>query len=509
MKFKEFINKLNKRLTIRGLMRFSRLEIAIYIIIFTILLVAIGVFYFNVAAQQRDESRKDDLVVLERALNNYFKENGEYPRVAEWICIEKDILKEGTFYQRISDYLEEVPQDPLFREGEKEPEFCYHYKSANDNQEYKIYARLEKDKDNPTTEVFSLGGEKIYTGLYEKTTWFDSDWKYRKKITIDKSQVLADLEDFPFLVHLTDEDIKEKSRRKGKDIIFVSDDNKKLKREIESYDNLNGELVAWVRLPLLAAEEDTHFYMYYGNPEIIEEENRAIWDDHYLMVQHFEEVFGTSYDSTVNQINGELIGELEQGVSGKIAQAFSFDGFDDYINLGLPEKLLSLDFLTLSFWIYPVEAQNGVGIIGWQGTEYGAWQFILRSTNSYLRARPGGTIYSVDSGKPLPIEEWHYLTISYDGARLNYYLDGQKITVNSTNGGSLEKGSGDFITIGRYRGETSYAGDQILRTYSFKGMLDEMRISDVARSSNWIKTAFENQNEPSLFIKQLGIQELF
>ncbi len=509
MAFKEIINNLKKKLTIRGLTIFSKTELVIYSLIFIFLVTAVLIFYFNIAAEQRDEERRNDLVILERALSNYFKEHNAYPRMAEWQCIEQDVLKKGTFSQRIGDYLEEIPRDPLFRDGEQEPEFCYHYKSANDEEEYKIYARLERGRGKEVTEVFSFGGGKIYTGVYEETPWFDSDWKYRKEIVIDKSQIRSDLEDFPLLVDLKDEDIKDKSRRQGKDIIFVDKDNKKLKREIESYDNLTGELVAWIRMPFLSAEEDTRFYVYYGNPETIEEESRAVWDDHYLIVHHFEELFGTSYDSTVKRINGKVFGDIEQGVEGKIAGAFNFDGDDDYISLGLPEQLLNLPALTLSFWVYPTEIQEGVGIIGWEGTEYGPWQFLVDNQNNFFRARIGGTIYEIKAGKPFDWENWNYLTITYNGARLRYYSDGREITSRSVKQGLLEKGSGDFITIGRYRGEPWYSGSDIIRTYSFKGILDELRISDVARSTGWIRTSFENQNNPLSFIKTTGIQELF
>jgi hypothetical protein len=509
MAFRDVVNNLNNG--IKGLTRFSKAELIVYSLVFIFLAITVTLFYFNITAENRDEERRNDLVILERALNNYFKEHGEYPRMAEWKCIEKDVLETGTFSQRIGDYLEEIPSDPLFREDKKDQKFCYRYKSANKDQEYKIYAYLERGEEKNFTEVFSLGGEKIYTGVYEEVAWFDDDWKYRKEIVIDSDQVSRDLENFPLLIKLNDKDIEEKSRRQGKDIIFVSQDNQKLKREIESYDNMTGELVAWVKIPLLSAEEDTRFYVYYGNPEVIEEESREVWDSNYVMVQHFEELFGTSYDSTVNEINGEIAGELEQNVEGKIAQAFGFDGVNDYINFGLPEKLLHLDYITLSFWAYPYEVQAGRGIIGWEGTTEGPWQFIVGSQNNAFTAKVRGAIYSLRTGKPFDVENWNYLTVTYDGTRLNYYENGKKIAVKTVYGsGKLEAQSpGDFLVVGRYNRSTVYYEGSISRTYTFNGIIDELRVSNIVRSSNWIETSFKNQNDPSLFVKGIGIQELF
>ena len=35
--------------------------------------------------------------------------------------------------------------------------------------------------------------------------------------------------------------------------------------------------------------------------------------------------------------------------------------------------------------------------------------------------------------------------------------------------------------------------------YPFDGKLDEVRLSNIARSSAWIQTSYNNMNEPSLF----------
>lgn len=96
--------------------------------------------------------------------------------------------------------------------------------------------------------------------------WFDSAWQYRKAITIDETMVVASLTDFPLLVEITDTDLQARALSGGDDILFTAGDEiTKLDHEIESYDDLTGHLVAWVRVPSLSSVAPTVIYMYYDN----------------------------------------------------------------------------------------------------------------------------------------------------------------------------------------------------------------------------------------------------
>lgn len=41
----------------------------------------------------------------------------------------------------------------------------------------------------------------------------------------------------------------------------------------------------------------------------------------------------------------------------------------------------------------------------------------------------------------------------------------------------------------------------------FNGFLDEVRISDIARDASWIKTRYNNVNDPSAFI-EVGVEQV-
>jgi predicted glutamine amidotransferase len=124
----------------------------------------------------------------------------------------------------------------------------------------------------------------------ELPPWWNTQWQYRKTITIDPSQVSGDQTDFPVLVDMVDSDLTGKVQLDGYDIVFADESNVKLSHEIESYDTSTGHLVAWVRIPSVSSTSFTTFYMYYGNPTAPNQEDPAtVWDTSYKLVLHLSE----------------------------------------------------------------------------------------------------------------------------------------------------------------------------------------------------------------------------
>ena len=486
--------------------KFSLVEISIYATIIVFLLIVILLFFRGIYPERRDKERIQDLAILEKALNTYFRNHGEYPEMKEWECLEKDQIENGTFSQEIGDYAPEIFQDPLFNPEKLDSKFCYWYKTTQDNREYKIYAFLEKGKE--IYQIYSPDGKWIYTGQLDEVFWFDSNWKFRKKIVIDHTKIDNDLSNFPLLLYLKEDDVKEHAARKGRDIIFIDSDGKKLKREIENYNSLTGELFAWLKIPLLSSVEDTEIYIYYGNPQAVEIDDKDVWDENFLMVHHLNETLGESLDSTSNVIDGKLQGGLERGSSGKIDKCYEFDGIDDFVNFGNPNIFSEMENLTIGLWILPKQIQEDRGILGWEGTAYGPWQITIKKQDVLFQVSVPKDVCKLSVRMLSPENEWNHLTFVYDGENLISYLNGERKEIEDEVTGSLQKTRGEFLEIGRYSKESWIIKGQVLKTHSFNGLIDEVQISDKARDSVWIKTSFENQNDPPSFIK-VNQQELY
>jgi len=149
------------------------------------------------------------------------------------------------------------------------------------------------DGTNWKHKVFSFQTEPIM--VFDP---FDEGWLYRKNITIDHTKVAGDLTNFPVLVSTIDTDLRDKAQNDGDDILFMDGDGvaTRLYHEIEHYDDSSGELVAWVNLTDITADQDTTFYMYYGNSGCNSQHfSEKVWDQYFSCVHHL-------YDYTTSTI---------------------------------------------------------------------------------------------------------------------------------------------------------------------------------------------------------------
>ena len=153
-----------------------------------------------------------------------------------------------------------------------------------------------KTRSNPKffNFVFFLTTFIVSLGLVVSVdaAWYDSDWQYRKKLTLDETMVEDNLVNFPVLISFTgDTDLAADARSDFYDVLFTaSDGTTKLDHEIESYNSTNGDIVAWVKVPTLSTEVDTKIFMYYGNAGANDQQNASgVWSDGYRAVWHLGE----------------------------------------------------------------------------------------------------------------------------------------------------------------------------------------------------------------------------
>jgi hypothetical protein len=345
-----------------------------------------------------------------------------------------------------------------------------------------------------TWVVSAMDGSASNTTAYMFTTqqppnttvpWWNLDWNYRKSVIIDHTKVSAALTNFPMLVDITDSGLAAHAQTNGNDIVFVDSNGNKLNHEIESYISSNGHLTAWVMIPNLSSTSDTILYMYCGNPSALNQQNpNGVWDSSFLMVQHLKETLGTQYDSTSKHNNGTPAGAVTQGTAGKIGNCDQFTG--GYVSL--PQVCTSQMQFTFSAWIY---AQSGARyfISEWANNQ-GA--FLQVFGNSQVQLYVNGV-----SGisQPLSLNQWHYVVGTYDGTTARLWVDG---------------GAAVTVSVGAPTWPTSqsmYIGNNNGNTRQFLGLIDEVRVSSIARSNSWINTEYANQNNPSTFYI-IGTQEI-
>ena len=335
-------------------------------------------------------------------------------------------------------------------------------------------------------------------------TWYNYDWNYRKKITIDHTKVsgTTNLSNFPVLISLTDSDLQSKAQSDGDDILFTSSNGTtKLDHEIESYTSSTGALVAWVNISDLSYTTDTIIYMYYGNSSVGSQQNpNGVWATNtYGAVWHYSETSGTRYDSTNNNNDLTDYNTVTYG-TGKIGTAASFNrASKEYfmIDAGNQTNLNFNSDYTVTFWINFTDDNNSIYLIRkvYNSSNYISIQWLNEApTHLWVRHYNAGN-YDTESSSfdnsTTSTGTWYMMSITFKDSTdaiifcLNNSCDAAD-TMSYT-----YPGYATSLTIG-----SSQPGADDKYMY---GLLDEFRITNTTRSNDWIITEYNNQSNPGTF----------
>lgn len=370
---------------------------------------------------------------------------------------------------------------------------------------------------NGDTAIYDATGSALSSTYHSVPVTFNNGYlagySYRRKVVINSSQVAADLTGFPLLFSGSSADFKTTAsggavtNPSGYDIVFIGPDGvSPLPFEIDSFDGAAGSIRAWVKLANLPGSYDSFFYIYYGNSAISssQENSSQVWNGNYRAVWHLNETSGGvssivdagpfGYNGT--DMNGPLMNQ-----PGKISGALKFDGVDDYIDLGTAHIVDNSVNFTFSTWLYLTAAPGGMQDFSiWDRRrlpENDSFAFSIGdygpAGNSQIKVAysdAGPTLNWIDhlSNSNIPVPGWVYVAVVFDGTNLNFYYNG-------TPDGSMPFTPSPYIAgFGQAIGRAG----EVHGNY-YMGWIDELRISDTNRSSAWIATEYNNQNNPAAF----------
>jgi len=328
----------------------------------------------------------------------------------------------------------------------------------------------------------------------QPAAWYNSSWVNRKSITVDPAQVAgsSDLTDYPMLVSITDTDVLASAQADADDILFTSADGlTQLDHEIESYDSGTGALVAWVRIPTLDFDNDTVIYMYYGNAVASNQQNATgVWDSNYAAVWHMNQASGTLMDSTSNNNDIAATATPDYAQAGKIGTSINFDGSSEYFSGSITNLPTGNTNYTIESW-YNADTTGNRAMVGWGafGSTRQVTAFRLNSSTGYAHYWWGDDHIPTQA---LSTATWTYAAAHFDGTTRRTIHNTTVIT--NTPGGTHNATSANFRLGSANSGEY------------WDGKLDEVRISRVARSTDWMATSYNNQSSPGTFYS-LGTQE--
>ena len=325
------------------------------------------------------------------------------------------------------------------------------------------------------------------------------------------------LSNFPVVVNLTDNDLRTTgnggkiTNANGYDIIFRAYDSATcggpasctLDHEIESYDGVTGTFIAWVRIPELSQDNDTALEMHYSDPSTVtSQENVAgVWNVNYKGVWHLKEDPADAapqfLDSTSNPNDGTASSLLTANqVPGQIDGSLSFDDSNErHVNVpDDPSLRLALN-MTASTWIRSTDAvadgDTGIVLSKWGGGNSNYWLGKLNASN-FAFIVDGSQIVTIPFGS-INDGVWHHVVDVADVPNnlLRIYVDG--IQQNS----AFYTGAGQTGTFPLHIGNSS----DIITGQEWNGGIDEVRLSEVARSPDWLLTSFRNQDSAFPFYR--------
>ena len=212
--------------------------------------------------------------------------------------------------------------------------------------------------------------------------------------------------------------------------------------------------------------------------------NAAV-DENTVAVWLFEEGVGkTVKDASGNGHDGEFAGS-PKWVKAKFGAGLEFPGdAGGYVVVDSTKKL-ELETLSIEAWVKVEEATGK-----WQGMvckqqagctnrNYGIWVHVDKSVLHAQIGANGGCAFSIDGTTDITDNKWHHLAFTYDGKMGRVYVDGE-LETEAPNAQTFQ--SADPITIGV---------PNLNNANGLKGIIDEIRISNVERTEKEIKEAMD------------------
>lgn len=327
-----------------------------------------------------------------------------------------------------------------------------------------------------------------------------ADWRYAMKIAFTGYDRNETLTNFPALIvfsdSLTNFNYDQFASTNGYDLRFRDNaETAELNYEIDEW-HTNNDSYVWVQLPEMSGT-NTAIWAYWGNTNAVESAihgtNGATWSDGYLGVWHMSRT--NARDSTTSGIDGTSRGNI--CVEGKIGIAQGFDG-NDHIDCGDQAGTLISDptgsDISFGLWIRPDDLLSTPCVLssGAHTASRGITMYINNSEKAVVLVSERDR--SANSGYVVPIGygDWVYVVVTYDTTinEMTVYTNGAVFASYAATGVNYSDTETAFQIGKRPDTDSNY----------FYGAMDEMRISAMARSSNWVWASWKNQMSNGSFV---------
>ena len=339
----------------------------------------------------------------------------------------------------------------------------------------------------------------------------NTEWQFSKSIGLNTSpsgaQITGTVFGFPVLIRLTNMNFNfGEAKSGGGDLRFTKQDNTPLSCEIERWDPVDSQAEIWVKMDTILGNATAQsIVMYWGNPDVSGiSSSFAVFDtaSGFQGVWHLDAAANTiEKDGTIHHYDATPYGKtLPSDMVGIIGMAKKFDGASSYFDMkgtatgamNFPEK----GQYTLSAWVNADTLDSTFQALVYKGTyQYGlqirpenVWEFNEYKDSSWWE----GVRY------PAVAHTWKYVVSVRSGAAEILYVDGAPVSstvvITTRVTGIVARSTASDVQLAH-----SIDGDEGGRY--FKGALDEVCVSSVSRSPDWIKLCYMNQRTDNKLVE--------
>ena len=342
----------------------------------------------------------------------------------------------------------------------------------------------------------------------------ENDWtKYSHKFNVifNGYEGQTTLADFPVLVKVSANGISGFSyadckKPNGKDLRFADESGNLLSSEIDTW-NTNGVSLVWVKVPSLTAS--TKITGYYGWDMAPQVSAADVWDDNYVGVWHLGAAGSeTQKDSTTNRhdfvCSSAHLAKVDLAVAdGAVGGAIGFNVTTDrkgrLTTADTNGRLSGFMDCTIETWLYPTNNDLEHGrVIMTKRRVYNEMSYHIYADKDggndcrprFLLGREsnsGATVYPGACSKKPELDTWSHLAFTRLGSSgsLNAYLNKEKVLDNlgTSAPGQLFSNPSIPLVLGNAESADS--------TSAYPGNMDEVRISNIVRSTDWINATHD------------------
>ncbi len=323
-----------------------------------------------------------------------------------------------------------------------------------------------------------------------------SAWKHSGSLFILTTPEGADLpasamlENFPLLVRLqknwqsagSDADLRSPrsksgsdplSSANGDDIRFTSADGQPLVYQVEEWDAANGTASIWVRIPRITGNSRQEIKLHWGNPNAVSESSGAAVfnaSNGNASVLHMNEPVTDEVGSIVPKDERTTATRGMIGAARHLAGGQGIFGGED-----IKAYPSGVGPMSTEAW-FRADKANG-NVLAW-GKEQRPGKVMMQ-----FESPPSLAIRcyfaDVEAATPLALDQWYHVVHTYQEKDSRVYVNGRLDGVSDP---LLDIPPTSSLWIGGWYGN-----------YDFHGDVDEVRISNVVRTPDWIRLQYENQ----------------